>query len=147
MGPLTFPKGTRIAIDAQIIIYSVERHVVYWPKLESMWDEAAAGNLKLISSELSVLECLIIPERRRDAVLLAEFSHTFSSPHDLTLAPIDRTTLRQAAQLRAKYQWLKSPDSIHISTAIQTAADVFLTNDVALLRISEVRTFIASQLP
>ena len=39
--------------------------------------------------------------------------------------------------LRAKYS-LKTPDSIHLATAIMTKATAFLTGDKALARVVEV---------
>lgn len=45
--------------------------------------------------------------------------------------------IEQATGLRARYG-LKTPDAIHVATAIEEHADVFLTGDAALARCTEV---------
>lgn len=58
MGPLILPDGGSVYIDANAIIYSVERV-----------EEARAGRFALASSELVALETLIKPLRDRNGRL------------------------------------------------------------------------------
>ena len=55
MEPLTLPTGGAVYIDANAIIYSVERVELYRSLLAPMWEEAKAGRFTLASSELIVL--------------------------------------------------------------------------------------------
>ena len=57
---------------------------------------------------------------------------------DVTAAVIDRAT-----DLRVKYGF-KTPDAIHLASAIVESADVFLTGDVALARCTEVTVEVVS---
>ena len=43
----------------------------------------------------------------------------------------------KAAKIRAEYG-LKTPDSIFIATAIYESAQVFITNDIKLKKVSEI---------
>ena len=46
----------------------------------------------------------------------------------ITVAPVDRAILIEAARQRATLGILM-PDAIHVATAMASACDVFLTND------------------
>ena len=61
MGALTLPSGGSVYIDANAIIYSVERIEPYRELLAPMWQEARAGRFTLASSELVALETLVKP--------------------------------------------------------------------------------------
>lgn len=124
MGPLSVRAGTQAYLEAQAIIFSVEHHPLYWPKLKQIWDRAADGDVRLFTSEFSLLECLVQPERRGEEQLISDFETIFDSPSNLAVVPLERRLLRSAAKLRATHQWMKSPDSIHIATAIGERADV-----------------------
>ncbi len=61
MGALTLPSGGSVYIDANAIIYSIERIEPYRELLAPMWQEARAGRFTLASSELVALETLVKP--------------------------------------------------------------------------------------
>jgi predicted nucleic acid-binding protein len=88
-----------------------------------------------VTSRISRLECRSKPMRDRDAALLARFDATFASVRvvEVTAAIIERAT-----ELRARHGF-RSPDSIHLATAIEASVDVFLTGDASLARCTEVR--------
>ena len=77
MGPLTLPAGGSVYVDANAIIYSVERIEPYRGLLAPMWQEARAGRFTLASSELVVLETLIKPLREGNARLEMLFRSIF----------------------------------------------------------------------
>jgi predicted nucleic acid-binding protein len=61
---------------------------------------------------------------------------TFRSIVDEIL-PLSRDVLEKATELRAMYHF-KTPDAIHLATAIINQCDVFLTNDKKLRRCQEI---------
>ena len=65
MGTLTLPSGGSVYVDANAIIYSVERIEPYRELLAPMRQEARAGRFTLASSELVVLETLQTPAEGR----------------------------------------------------------------------------------
>ena len=69
MGPLILPTEGAIYVDANVIIYSVERVEPYRDLLAPMWEEARAGRFTLASSELVALETLVRPLRDGNARL------------------------------------------------------------------------------
>jgi predicted nucleic acid-binding protein len=121
----------KLYLDANVIIYgheaeeSLKRTVL---RRLAEWCEEADG--ELVSSAFSRLECRVAPLRHNDHLLLAEYDDFFAGDAveivDVTMAIIDRAT-----ELRARHSF-KSPDSIHLATALHIGAKRFLTADAAL---------------
>ncbi len=128
MGPVTIPTAGRICIDTVITIYSVERNAEYAARLDPLWVALAAGTVDVLTSESTILECLVGPLRDNDAFGVAAFERTFAQS-GLRMLPIGTDVLRRAADLRAKHPSLRTPDAIQLATADVDGADYFLTND------------------
>jgi len=58
---------------------------------------------------------------------------------------IDAETAKRAATLRAKYN-LRTPDALQVATALEFDCQAFLTNDIALKRVTELRVLILDEL-
>ncbi|MCS6918778.1 MAG: type II toxin-antitoxin system VapC family toxin [Fimbriimonadales bacterium] len=134
MGLATQLSGSLTYIDSSIVIYVVERHSRYEPVLQPVLDAAEQGILRLATSELTVLEVLVIPMRVANQGLIGRYQQALYES-ELELTPITRTILSDAAALRASYPQLRTPDAIHWATTRFLQADYFLTNDARLARI------------
>lgn len=100
---------------------------------ERLWDIIEAGRLEALTSWLSWSEVLVVPLRNGDDELVAVYERLFAGETaPLTCRDIDRTILRQAAGLRARFPVLKSPDAIHVATASGSGCDWFVTADSRL---------------
>ena len=75
--------------------------------------------------------------------LLALYDAAFARTRivDVTAAIIERAT-----ELRARYG-LRSPDAIHLGTAIDEGADVFITGDATLARCTEIDVDVLTPMP
>ena len=96
----------------------------------------AAPESRIVTSRLSRLECRTRPLREADSRLLATYDEVFGARR-LTLADISDRVIERATELRARHGF-RTPDAIHLATAIEERADLVLTGDVALRRCSEV---------
>ena len=130
MGSLALPAGVRPYVDAQCVIYSVEQFPTWGPLLEPMWQAVQAGTLRVATSELTLMECLVLPYRRSDQQLIADFEKTLHDPC-VDLIAITPDILRAAAKLRAIIPKLRTPDAIHAATAQAAGCTLFVTNDSA----------------
>jgi hypothetical protein len=65
MGSLILPPSGPVYVDAQIIIYSVEKHPAYSPALRPLWEAVARGDLEVLTSELTLMETLVGPHKHR----------------------------------------------------------------------------------
>ncbi len=135
MGSVNLPTTGVVCVDANIVIYTVEKHPRYSPILRPLWESVAAGKLVVVISELILLETLVGPYRSGLSQLAADYE-TFLLLPGIRLVPISPAILRAAAEMRAKVSKLRSPDAIHAATAFQQTASCFLTNDLAFRNIA-----------
>jgi predicted nucleic acid-binding protein len=124
---------TEAYLDACCLIYLTEG--------EPTWRAAVEAQLRalppatgLVTSRISRLECRSKPLRDGDLALLARHDAVFER---VRLVEVTAAIVEQATELRAKYRF-RSPDAIHVATAIHEGATVFLTGDVALARCTEI---------
>ena len=127
MGVITLPASGQVYLDANPIIYTVEKHPIYGPLLQPLWAAAQANTFEVITSELAILECFVGPLKRNDAALLIDYEAALFGT-EMRLLPITQSVLRDGAQLRATTN-LKTPDAIHAATSLQAGCALFVTND------------------
>jgi predicted nucleic acid-binding protein len=127
VGSLTLPPSGLVYVDANPIIYSVEKHPVFGPLLQPLWQAAQAKSIEVGSSDLVLLEVLVGPLARGDAALEMAYDQALGGT-DLRLLPVTQPILREAARLRAGTK-LKTPDAIHAATASAAGSVLFVTND------------------
>lgn len=128
---------SRTYLDASVIIYSVEGAAPLRAKvLARIAAVEASPEGVTITSRLSRLECRVKPLREGAADLLARFEEFFTRDR-LLVAEIGAEVVERATELRATHGF-KTPDAIHLATAIANGADTFLTGDAALRRCSDV---------
>lgn len=60
---------------------------------------------------------------------------------NLTVRYVDNDVCSTAAELRAKYGF-KTPDAIFVATAIEEGSEVFITNDIRLKNVDEIKCLI-----
>lgn len=117
-----------IYLDSCLVIYLVEpgspSHAVVRETL------ASAGGTSLAISGLVVMECLVGPLRDSDEGLRDDYERAFGA---MSLLPLTRAVFERAASLRAEHR-LKTPDAIHLATALEGGCDELWTNDDRLSR-------------
>ena len=133
MGPLTLPDNGAVYLDANGFIYSVERVEPYRTLLDLMWRQARVGAFNIISSELVVLETLVLPLREGNTVVEMLFRALFDA-NEVSLIPATRALWEEAARLRAT-TGLRTPDALHAATALHAECTLFVTNDSAFRRV------------
>ena len=144
MGALILPLSGHVYIDTQSVIYSVEKHPVYWPILQPLWQALKRGSVELFSSELTLLETLVGPYKARNSLLEVTYEQLLSST-EVRLLPITPEILRGAARLRADFN-LRTPDAIHAATAHEHASDLFITNDSIFQRVPDLPLILLNDL-
>jgi predicted nucleic acid-binding protein len=128
VGTLMLPASGLVYLDANSVIYTVEKHPVYGPLLQSVWLAAQAKTIEVVSSELALLETLVLPLKNGDKVLEQAYEVALLGT-EIRLLPITQPILRRAAQLRATTK-LKTPDALHASTALEAGCVLFVSNDL-----------------
>ena len=127
-------KPLRVYFDACSAIYLVEEHPVFAPMIEARLAECTkTAEVFLQVSELAEMECLVMPLRKKNQPLLEKFRLWFEQ---VEILPVPRAAFQRAAQLRADFAGLKTPDALHLATALHSGSDEFWTNDNRLSHIA-----------
>jgi predicted nucleic acid-binding protein len=145
LGPLTLPTSGIVYVDSNVIIYSVDRHQIYAPLLDPLWDASVVGHVQVVTSELAVMEAMIGPLSTNDPKAISDFERFFASSFTAQL-PVDRAILMRAALARATTKALRTPDAIHLATALATNAQHVVTNDRDLCKASPIPTVLVDDL-
>ena len=144
MGQLVIPSDSKVYIDTVVAIYSVEWNPEYFELLQPLWLKFQSEEIELISSELILMETLVLPLRNEDSLLINAYEELLLS-EPMQLVPIDQSILRQAANLRATNS-IKTPDAIHAATAMAVNCDLFITNDKGFRNLAELPVVILSEI-
>lgn len=123
--------GKSVYLDSNIFIYAIEGFDKYRSVLVDLFTAVEGGNIIVVTSELTLAECLVKPFKDNNKGLEEVYTSHILGSGSLTLIPIDRDCLIKSAELRGKTN-LKLPDAIHVASAIGYGCDLFLTNDVAI---------------
>ena len=121
----------KIYLDSCIVIYLVESHQIFASKLITKMQKQLPD--ELYYSPMVRLECLVLPLKNHAAQLVDLFLEYFDSLQNLTYSS---EIFDLAAQLRADHKSLKTPDAIHLATALHYGCDEFWTNDDRLAKIA-----------
>ncbi len=105
----------RIYLDPAPIIYLVEKIPVFFPQVS-----AKLANLggDLVSSDLALMEVLVLPFRNQDGLLERDYEDFFSNQL-AEVVDLDRDVYRRAARIRAGFRF-KTPDAIHLAAAVRS---------------------------
>lgn len=123
-----------VYFDACVAIYLVEQNQTFAPLIKTRLTERAQTNEVVVQiSDLTEMECLVMPLRKNDQPLLDKFHRWFD---EVDVMPIPRDVFRRAAQLRADFSGLKTPDAVHLATALHYGCNEFWTNDNRLTHIA-----------
>jgi len=96
-----------------------------------LFEQAAAGVMRLVTSELTLAEVLVGPIKDGDERLANIYEEFLTSGDGLEVRPIDRTILRRSAEIRA-ILGNKGPDAIHIATALVSGCSLLFSSDQRL---------------
>ena len=100
MGAVTLPTTGTVYVDAQIVIYTVEQHPKWAAPLVPFWAAVTSGGVQVLTSELTILEALVVPFRSGDQQIIGAYDRFFRRP-ELAWIPVSRAVLRAAAELRS----------------------------------------------
>ena len=134
-----------VALDTSIFIYLIEEAPQWLPLVRSIFASATNGERVLVTSELTLLEVLVVPYRTGDLSLAERYEALLTRSRGLTMVNIERNQLRAAAQLRARYR-LRTPDALQVAAALTARCSTFLTNDRRLPLIGGLRVVQLSDL-
>jgi predicted nucleic acid-binding protein len=133
----------RLFLDTAPVVYFVEQNSEFIARVEPIFARLDLDIIGVISA-VTLAECLVFPIKRGFIDLEQAFEEVVNSDR-VEFIVADREIAKLTAIIRAKYNF-QLPDSIQIATAIESNCDAFLTNDIALRKVTEIRTIVVSEL-
>lgn len=135
----------RLGIETAPFIYFTESRAGYAEKMRSIFVYLNEHDSEVIASTIVIPECLMKPLREKDHQVVKAYTELFGQTSELILWSVDSAVARRAADLRAAYN-LRTPDALHVATALQSNCDAFLTNDFGLKRVQEIPILLLDEL-
>lgn len=133
MGSLTLPTDGLVYLDANGLIYSVERVEPYRTMLEPLWQASQDGAVTIVSSPILIIEALVKPLRDGNTDIEMQYRELFEA-NAVRFLDVSYPVFEDAARLRAMAR-LATPDAIHAATALRAGCSLFVTNDTDFRRV------------
>jgi predicted nucleic acid-binding protein len=118
-----------VGIDTAPFIYFIEEHPSFVRVLDELFGWIDAGKLAAVTSGITLLEVLVLPLRASNRPLAERYRELLTRSRGLELVLVDEAVLVAAAQLRASYPRLRTPDALQVGTALLKGCTAFVTND------------------
>ena len=125
-----------IYADANIIIRLIEGDTAVRAPIEARLLPFKGSGPFLLTSRLTQLECRVMPLRNADSALLQQYDLFFNSA-EVRLLEVSREVIEKATELRATLN-LKTPDAIHVASAITAKANELWTGDKGIIRCKDI---------
>jgi predicted nucleic acid-binding protein len=136
---------SRLYLDTAPVVYYVEGVAPFFPIVDRVFQQIESNMFVAITSPVTLSECLVIPVRSGMVALKQDFVDLLTNTEGVILEDIDAAVGQSAAEIRAKYNF-KLPDALQIAAAIAAGCEAFLTNDVQLKRVKELRVLVVGEL-
>lgn len=134
-----------LGVDTPPFIYYTENRPIYFEKMQAIFQRVNQGQFEVLCSVITLSETLNKPIEANDQMLINAYNSLFENTAGVTLVSVNKNIARTAAELRAKYG-LKTPDALHVATALETGCQAFLTNDKGLKQVSEIPILVLEEL-
>ena len=89
----------------------------------------------IVSSSYTIFELLKWPTTKK---VLNQLKNNFLNLDVMQIVDLDLNIAEKAARLSKRYN-LSSGDALHISTALESKCNIFVTNDKAIKKIKDIK--------
>lgn len=132
-------------VETAPFIYYTEQRAGYVEKMRVVFTDVDRGRVHVITSVVTLAEILMKRLKENDPTLVRRYREMFYRTQHMTLVPISAGVAESAADLRARYN-LRTPDALHVATALDAGCDAFLTNDTDITRVNEIAVLLLDDL-
>ena len=147
MEPLTswdsaLKKVKRAGLDAMIFIYYAEAHREFGSFARKIFIDIEEGAITAYTSTITVAEVLTGYRLAKNRIGEDIFKNMFRVlDPSLLMVPVTVEVADRAALLRARYG-LRTPDAIHVASALAVGAEAYITNDRKLKVVKEISVLV-----
>ncbi len=132
-----------VGLDTSVFIYRLERGTPFGDPAALVLEAVASGIVRGVTSALTLMELTVKPLQTGRAELADRYETLVTTFPHLSVAELDRPTLRRAAELRARYR-LRPVDALHVAACLQHGATAFATNDRDFRRLGKIDVLLLS---
>jgi predicted nucleic acid-binding protein len=133
----------RLFLDTAPVVYFVEQNPEFIARVAPIFARLDLDIMGVVSA-VTLAECLVFPIKRGLKDLENAFEEIVNSDR-VEFVVADQEIAKLTATIRAKYNF-QLPDSMQIATAIVSGCDAFLTNDIALKKMTGIEVIVVSDL-
>ncbi len=126
-----------LALDTPIWIAFIEQKPALASGVNPIFEALKAGQARVVTSTVTLIEILTGALLRGDEHLARRIEAVLTGLAGVSIVPVTAGIAVRAARLRAAYR-LRTPDAIHLATAIAAEASEFVTTDRRLARVREI---------
>ena len=140
MGLIQTLSSQNVYFDANIFIYLLEGNDSYSQALSDITSLIANNQVNVVCSDLVYTEMLPHHAKRNNHKAI---EHIIDFLNHFKIVRISREIAIHAGVLRGE-TGMKTPDALHVATAINQQCDIFLTNDAGIHTPSNMQRVLLS---
>ncbi len=129
---------SRIFFDTAPIIYFLDKSPLYFDRMKNFLFKTANDYSQFYTSVITDMEYLAEPYKSQEQKKIDNY-FAFQNYLEIKKIDINSEIASYAAELRGKYTFLKGLDALQIAACRFYECDYFVTNDKALLQVSEIK--------
>ena len=138
--------GVRLVfLDTAPVIYYVEGNPQYTNFVRDVFLRIESGETYAVTSPVTLAECIVHPIKHNRPDLVQRYTNVILRGRNTQFVDTNSAIAESTAQIRAGYS-LALADAMQIATALVAGCDGFLTNDIRLKRVSEIRVIVIDEL-
>jgi predicted nucleic acid-binding protein len=134
-----------IFFDTAPVIYYIEANLQFGQIAKEVVDVVRSGRLHAFTSVITLAEVLPKPIESGNEEMARKFEEFIRYGKNFDLIEISADIAKAAGKLRGKYSFLRALDAIQIAAALETESGAFVTNDLALKRVREIKTIVLKE--
>lgn len=134
-----------VGLDTAPLIYFIEENPTYLETIRPFFVAMDRGEFRVVTSTVTLLEVLVHPFRRGEKELAQQYRDILLGAEGLITISLSQDIAEVAARLRASHN-IRTPDAIQMATALRAGASHFLTNDVRLPSLPELKVLVLDEL-
>lgn len=125
-----------VALDSNVFIAALSPKENHSPIAQRLVQDIASAKYRAVVSSIVYGEVIGVAKETRSSVL--DLPSFFRSLRNLETVSADDNICAAAGRLRQEYGTkLRLADAIHLATALEQKAEVFITNDLTLAKIAK----------
>ena len=145
MGWVDSLRGQKVGLDTTPLIYFTEENGDYLELVDPFFESLGRGDFSVVTSVMTLLEALVRPIREGNIALAQKYKTFLLDSINVEMLDISQNIAEEASRLRALYK-IRTPDAIHLATALNAKATYFLTNDIALSSSPGIKILVVDDL-